>query len=249
MQVHETLIKVGIEGKKLEVYFAILGLGSASAQEIAKRANLKRTTVVEILEGFISRGIVSVSTIKRTRYFTAEPPRKLLTLLEEQEREVRAILPELEALFGRSHTKPKVRFYEGLEGIKTVYEDTLTTTAKSLRAILSMRDLYEIPGKDFMDDYVTRRIGTGIKLQVIRSEQKEVEDTWRASRRELRELHLAPSEMIFAMTMYLYDNKVALIGTQKENFGVIFESKDFFDLQSHLFDVLWQVTRVLKPMD
>ena len=51
------------------------------------------------------------------------------------------------------------------------------------------------------------------------------------------------------MTMYLYDDKVALIGTQKENFGLIIHSQDFFVMQSHLFETLWQVTRVAKAID
>lgn len=249
MENRKILEQLGLEGKKADVYLAALQLGSASAQEIAKRAGLKRPTVVEILEGLVSRGLMSFVTEKRTRIFTVEPPRKLLALAEEQERQARSILPSLEALYGRSTSRPRVQFYEGIEGVKTVYEDTLTTTSKSLRAILSMQDLYEIPGKEYMQENVRRRIEVGIQLQVIRSEQKEVEGTWPASKKELRELHLAPPGMIFAMTMYLYDDKVALIGTQKENFGLIIHSKDLFDMQSNLFETLWQVTRVAKAID
>lgn len=51
------------------------------------------------------------------------------------------------------------------------------------------------------------------------------------------------------MTVYLYDNKVGIIGTEKENFGMIIESLDFYQTQKNLFDVLWQVTRVGKRRD
>lgn len=249
MDMKQTLEQLGLGGKKADVYLAALQLGSASAQEIAKKAGLKRPTVVEVLEGLVRLGFMSLVTEKRTRIFTVEPPRKLLAAAEEQERHARSILPGLEALYGKSRNRPSVQLYEGAEGIKTVYEDTLTTTTKRLRAILSMQDLYEVPGKTYMDDYIKRRIDEGIRLQVIRSEQKDIEKTWGASRKELRELHLAPAEMIFAMTMYLYDDKVALIGTQKENFGLIIRSQDFFAMQSHLFETLWQVTRVAKAAD
>ncbi len=249
MDIKQAVEHLGLEGKKADVYLAALQLGPASAQEIAKRAGLKRPTVVEVLEGLVQRGLVSVMREKRTRIFTAEPPRKLLASIEEQERQARLVLPDLEALYGKSRSRPSVQLYEGVEGIKTVYEDTLTTTTKTLRAILSMQDLFVVPGRDYMEDYIQRRVDAGITLQVIRSEQKEVEKIWKASRKERRELHLAPASMVFAMTMYLYDDKVALIGTAQENFALIIRSKDFFEMQSHLFETLWQVTRVVKAIE
>jgi HTH-type transcriptional regulator, sugar sensing transcriptional regulator len=248
MDIQQTLEQLGLDGKKAKVYLAALQLGTASAQEVAKKAGLKRPTATEILEGLVERGLVSFVTEKRTRLFTVEPPQKLIALLQEQERQTKMIIPQLEAMYGKAWHRPRVQFYEGIEGIKTVYEDTLTTSTKELRGILSMQDLYRIPGKAYMDDYVQRRIGAGIALKVIRSESKEVEATWFASHREKRELHLAPKGMDFAMTMYLYDDKVALIGTEKEPFGLIMHSKDFYQTQLQFFETLWQVTRVAKAI-
>jgi hypothetical protein len=50
-------------------------------------------------------------------------------------------------------------------------------------------------------------------------------------------------ELLFPMTVYLYDKKVVTIGTEKEPFGMIIESADFFQTMKNLFDVLWQVSR------
>lgn len=249
MTIAQTLRELGLEGKRAEVYLAALHLGSASVQEIAKKAGFQRPTTSDILDDLVGRGLLSVVTEKRTRIFSADSPKKLLSIAEDRTKQIASILPDLEALFGKSKTKPRVRFYEGIEGIKTVYEDTLTVSDKKLRAILSAQDLFVIPGKKYMDDYVARRIDAGISLKVIRSETKEIEELWPASHQENRELHLAPSNMIFAMTMYLYDDKIALIGTQHEPFGLILQSADFFTMQSNLFETLWQVTRVVRAND
>lgn len=82
-----------------------------------------------------------------------------------------------------------------------------------------------------------------------RSEQKEVGEVWPSSRREQREMHYAPAGMIFPMTVYMYDDKVGIIGTQQKNFGMIIESHDFHLTLCNLFEVLWQVTRVGKRQD
>ncbi len=249
MDIKQTLEQFGLDGKKAEVYLASLQLGSASAQEIAKRAGLKRPTVVEILEGLVRRGLVSFVTEKRTRLFTAEPPRKLLATMEEQARQARAILPDLEAIYGTSRTRPSVKLYEGVEGIKTVFEDTLSNRDRCLKAILSIQDIDEFVGSEWFSDYTNKRIASGSELRVIRSEEKEVGDKYPSSKHDKRTVHLAPKEMVFTLSVYLYDNKVSLIGTKKEHFGVIIESEEFHQTMSHLFDVLWQVTRVAKAVD
>lgn len=249
MNINQILEGLGLDGKKSQVYLAAIQLGQSSAQEIAKKAGLKRPTTTEILEGFVSRGLMNFVTEKRTRIFTAEPPQRLIDLLHEQERRAKTIIPQLEAMYGKAIYRPRVQFYDGTEGIKTVYENTLTVSTKELRGILSMQDLYKIPGKSYMDDYVTRRISAGIKLRVVRSAEMEVESSWPSSRLQNRELRIAPKDMIFSMTMYLYDGKVALIGTEKEKFGVIIHSSEFYQMQSNLFELLWQNTAAAKFVD
>ena len=249
MSIESILSELGLTKNKGAVYVAALEVGTGTAAEIALKAKLQRTTTHEILQHLVTLGLVSLVTKGRTRIYTAEPPHKLKTILRDKEKNLDSVLPELNSLLNTSGVKPKVKFYEGLEGIKTVFEDTLTVKNKLLCGILSMRDLYQIPGKEFMDDYVARRIAAGIKLRVVRSAQNEVEETWPFSIQENRELHYAPAEMIFPMTIYLYDDKVGIIGTEKENFGMIIESEDFYRTQKNLFETLWQVTRVGKRKD
>ena len=171
MDLKQTLGRFGLEGKKADVYLVALQLGSASAQEIAKRAGLKRPTVVEVLEGLVRRGLMSVVTEKRTRMFAVEPPRKLLAQAEEQERQARLVLPSLEALYGKSRSRPSVQFYEGIEGIKTVYEDTLTASKKKLRGFCRCGICMKCQEKRTWT-IIKRRIDAGITLQVVRSEQR-----------------------------------------------------------------------------
>lgn len=249
MTIQQVLDELGLKRNKGAVYLAALEIGNGTVAQIAKKARLPRTTSHEIIEFLSSQGLVSFITKGRRRIYTVEPPDKLKVLLKERERNLQAVLPELRSLLNTSGRRPKVRFYEGEEGVKTVFEDTLTVSEKWLRGILSMEDLYKVPGKRFMDDYVKRRVDAEIKLHVIRSQVKEVEETWPTSSEENRELRYAPANFIFPMTMYLYDNKVGIIGTDKETFGMIIESQDFFQTQKNLFEILWEVSRIGKPVD
>lgn len=249
MDIKKTLSELGLNKTKADVYLAALELGSGTAQQIADKLGIPRTTVHEILQQLVNKGLVSFVSKGRKRTYNADPPAKLKSLIKEQENKLDEIMPELKLLFNVASVKPKVRFFEGLEGVKAVFKDTLTTKNKVLKGILSMEDLYQIPGKKFMDEYVRQRIVDGIKLQVIRSEQKEVEEIWPSSSKENRELRYSPKNFVFPMTVYLYDNKVTLISTKKENFGMIIESEDFYNTLNNLFEVTWDVSRIGKRID
>lgn len=249
MDVKKILSELGLTKTKADVYLAALQVGVGSAEDISIRAGIPRTTCFEIMQYLSSLGLASYTNKGRKRIYTVEKPNKLQKLLNEKEKRLNAVLPELLSLYNTAGVRPKVRIYEGVEGIKTIFEDTLTTQDKKLFGILSMEDLYEIPGKKFMDDYVERRIVTGISLYVLRSQQKEVGETWPSSEKEKRELRYATQNLIFPMTVYMYDNKVSVIGTKKERFGMIIESQDFYLTFKNLFDVMWQVSKITKKAD
>lgn len=242
MSLIQELVSLGFDNKKARVYVALLELGTAKAQNIAKKAQLERPTTYDILAKLIHEGLVSSFEKRGIRYYIASQPEKIKSRFRELEQRADVIMPQLNAIYASSENKPQIRYYEGIEGIKTVFEDTLTSQNKILHCILSMRDLYAIPGKRFMDYYVQRRIKSGLSIRVIRSKSKEVrKEDWPESQEQKRELRYAPQNMIFSMTTYLYDNKVGLISTQKENFGMIIESKEFYQTMNNLFESLWQI--------
>jgi len=236
----------GLTPNQIDIYLATLELGEAKAQDIAKKAKILRTTTYEVLEQLKEMGLISQSNRKGVRFYMAEPPKKLDQLLDSKKRSIRDILPELESIYNIGEFKPKIRYYEGLEGLKSVYEDTLSVSNKRLYGILSMEDLFETVGEAYMNDYVERRIKTGVHLQVIRSKSKEVRPIWHGVPQEFRSLRYAPEGSIFPLTMYIYDNKVTLLSSKRENFGLIIESKEYMQTQKALFDVLWSVSTVPK---
>jgi hypothetical protein len=146
--------------------------------------------------------------------------------------------------YSRSAARPRIRYYEGRDGINTVLDDTLECRSKRLRGILSMTsDVFKVPGQLAMAQYVARRIAAGIHLQVVRSRQQESgRDRWLSRAEDLRELRWAPAGAVFTMTTWTYDDKVSFLSSRRENFGIIIQSEEFSELMNTLFAVLWQVS-------
>ena len=102
-----------------------------------------------------------------------------------------------------------------------------------------MKELLQTPGQDFMQRLIDDRVKSGVRLRVVRSPDEEVGDIWPSSAEELREVRLASPGTVFTMTLYIYDDTVAMISSLRENFAVRIESVEFARLQEALFESLW----------
>jgi sugar-specific transcriptional regulator TrmB len=244
MGIEEHLTRIGIEGTEARFYLAALELGQAPIRQIARKAGIGRTNAYDVLARLVHRGLVTQvpRSGDRKNYVVAEDPARLVRMLDEQRTSVDAVLPELRSIYNNSTVKPRVQFYEGVEGIKHVLDDTLLCRSKRLLGILSMGDLFNVPGRAAMQDYVQRRIAAGVALKVVRSREKDVGDIWPTRTEDHRELRYAPAGMVFDMTMYIYDETVSIISSRRENFGMTIQSSELARMQAHLFMVLWRTS-------
>jgi sugar-specific transcriptional regulator TrmB len=243
MDMESKLARIGISGTLFKLYAAAIELGEAPISEVAARAGLVRTTAYDALSRLEQEGLVVLENRGSKRYVVAEDPTVLLERLEARRQMLGELMPQLRSLYNRVKGKPGLRFYEGAEGIRTALWDTLTVTSdpKVLRGILSMGELSETPGLEEMERFIAARAAKGIWLKVIRSIQKDVEPIWPSSLSDLRDLRYAPTEMVLSMTTFIYDNRVCLISSRRENYGLIIESEEFAAMQRQLFDALWAV--------
>ncbi len=236
------LADIGLDQRSQRTYLALMELGVTSVQAIAKQAGLERTGVYGILRTLASLGLVSESTVGKKRVFTAENPLKLLAIQRRRTDALTAVMPDLQAHWNASDVRPKVRFYEGAEGMRTVLEDTLVARSNELLGILSARDLFAAVGERWFEDYTRRRIASGKRLRVVRSKEREVGERWPSGKQFNRELRWAPDSLVFTTTIYVYDTKVAILSTKRENFGLIIESEEYAQTQRLLFEALWQIS-------
>lgn len=246
MPLERVLMEIGLQETEVKFYLAALELGQASVRDIAQQAQISRTNAYDVFARLLDQGLVTQvgSDSGKTMLVAAEPPEHLLSMFEERRRRLRAIMPELQSLHNNSRSKPRVRFYQGVEGIKTVLNETLSCRGKFLRGILSMRDLFQATGRPWMEDLVQRRIACGVHLRVIRSSVNDLGELWPESPEELRELRFCPDSFVFSMTTYIYDEKVALISSSRENFALTIESPEFAAMQGNLFEALWAASIV-----
>ena len=163
----EKLINYGLSPKEARVYLTLLEIGTSLVTDVAKKANIKRSTSYVILESLSKNGLVSITERKNIRLYTPAPPERIILNLENHAKKyvelvgsAKLILPELKSIYSGSGPKPKIQFFEGTEGIKTAYEDTLTSK-ETIRAYASIENMHStLP--DYFPEYYKRRNDKGI---------------------------------------------------------------------------------------
>ena len=147
------LTHLGLTAKEASVYLAAMELGPSVAQDISKKAKVNRATTYVMIDTLKGRGLISSFTKGKKKYFVAESPDRLLSMirlqrqeLEGKEAEFAGILPQLMALHNVDGAKPQVRFLEGLEGIKTVSEELAKIEGEAVQ-IVPFDDVHDFVGR------------------------------------------------------------------------------------------------------
>lgn len=250
------LQKIGLSDKDAEVYLACLELGTQPASVIAKKAGLKRPTTYLILEGLLKKGLVSEYTGSNVKYFTVVSPEYLLNYVEKQrreltshQRELEQFLPQFASLINPYSLNPKVRFYEGIEGIERIMNDTLMAKNKE---ILCYSCLDRWFARDDLKQYITnygkrRCLDEKIALRAI------VIDTPLAHKYllddypkipGLTQIRWFPHDLsAFNDEINIYDNKIAICSMGKhELLGIIIESDQIVESQRSIFELAWRAS-------
>src|SRR3989344_7228727 len=91
----DTLRELGLANEEIEVYLAMLKLGSNLASKISEETKINRSHVYQLLERLITKGFVSYVIKENRKYFSAVNPEKIVQIVKEREQKLKNILPNL----------------------------------------------------------------------------------------------------------------------------------------------------------
>jgi sugar-specific transcriptional regulator TrmB len=234
--------------KESKVYLTLLELGSAKAKEIARKSEMNRTTVYDICDELMQKGLISKYRKGTATYFNALDPSHLLTYLErekeestktieKQKQKVSELLPQLISLQNIFTNKPKVQFFEGEKGMMEAYEDTLTS-GEIILAYANVETMHEgLP--NFFPEYYKRRVENKIFIKAIVPKNELSIERLKYNQQEMRDSRfLSEDTMTFSPEINIYNNKILFV-SWKEKVAIIIESKELAELQKLTFNLLW----------
>lgn len=244
------LEEIGLTKTEIKIYLALLKLGQSTTTPLIKEAEVPASKVYEFLEKLIQKGLVSYVIKSNKKYFTALEPKSLKHFLnekkrkiEEQEKEVDKLVPELNLLVKEGKEDFKAEIYESLNGVKSIYERILSTLNKGeIQYIIGAPRIGNEQIEGFLLDWHERRIKKGIHCKYIYDSNVRDYGKVREAMKYTSVRYL-PHKIASPVWIEIAKD-IVTIGHIKGSNAVIFLIKDKEIANSYLdyFNLIWKVS-------
>jgi sugar-specific transcriptional regulator TrmB len=243
MNLEQNLQKIGLSDKESILYLAGLQTGPATMQELVNSAQLKRATVYELVESLKEKGLIKTVLKGRRKIYIAEDPQNISPLIKQKENILHNIMGQLLSIQSHAGKKPSVRIYQGVEGIKEIYEDILSRRCDYIEVLST-----KLPDEKIRDywggEYVEKRIKKGNHVRIIAPDTPFYRDLQSKDKFALRQTKLVSAQNFpFQNELFAYNGKVAFI-TQEgdDSLGLVIESADIFATLNVILNYFWNTT-------
>ncbi len=144
---YDALLAAGLTANEAKVYLAMLRIGSASVNEISRKAGVHRVNAYDIIERLVQKGLVSSVVEGAKKFYEPSSPHKILEMLHERQEHVKTVMPELVLDYNMRKEKQDVFVFKGAEGVMSAYGMMLEQE----------KDIYALGGQGLNRKYLKHR--------------------------------------------------------------------------------------------
>lgn len=245
-KISSALRRLDLSDFQQTIYLSLLTEGQATARTLAARTGMTRPSVYDQLKSLIALNLVVELDIDGKAEFAAADIKYLDALLEDKIdrlEQSRAFLSEaLPSLIDSLHTvTPKVRFFEGSDGVKQLLKDIMWHDKSTLQVLWPADKMNQVFDNLFLKWFDERRLKRQLTIESLWvSDTKNISDTlFTAGTHDARRV----LKKNISMGTIIYDSKVAFISSHAEAFGFIVESNEFAQSEREKFGALWQLAK------
>lgn len=235
---------IGLERHEPTVYLASLRLGSFPASAIARRCNLPRSTARYTCEQLVRKNLMIQIQKGNVRLFTAKGPEKIQCLIDAEQEKLNTqqdifnnVLQDLKRLHNPNVVLPKITFYEGKEGIITLYDKIIALKAP----IYSFEDKGEMPAfiPNYVKNFIKIRQKKKIPNYVVCPSQNKINKSTPEELRETR--YFDGTKYPFSWDIKFCKDLVSIFSFDEEAVvGIGIQHKDIARNFKLLFKFVWE---------
>ncbi len=238
------LIRLGLSAEEARVYLACLEINGGPVSIIARKAGAERVSCYHTIGNLLKKKLLSQYNKNGVKCFAPEPPEQLMRMAEENVNIAKVLLPELKSLVSAIGFKPKIRFYEGQEGVERVFTESLTAR----REILGYTNLKLVTEffPQFFRNYSNIKLQKGIKTRYLSPTTVEsvhildpfLPKTYDSNLIEI--LLVNKDQFLFENEVLIFGNSVGIVSLNRDELlGLIVESATFARTMKAVFDLAW----------
>jgi HTH-type transcriptional regulator, sugar sensing transcriptional regulator len=231
MNLKDVLEQTGLTPNEAKIYLIILERSICAPGELAKAAELHRSSIYDTLKSLQQKGLITDIIIDKKHLFKPINPEKFIDVQREKIDILRDHMPQLMNLHFKSKVDHDIKVYTGKSGIKAIFEDIIRS-GKDLDVFGSESD-YETILPYTLEKFKRHFEKNNIRIRHI------VRKGLSPNRPKTCEVRYINSKERLPVATNIYGNKVAIIIWSDEPNGVIIKNKLNADTYRAFFNFMW----------
>lgn len=231
----------GLSENEARVYSSSVSIGPSTIQKIAFEAGLKRTTVYSVIEALRQKGLMNIVITGLKRKYSAEDPERLEIVLEERKRRLKEFMPQLSSLFGMKGTSGIIKYYEGLDAIKQVYESMLKDMLPNDDyMVIANQDKWLSLDEEYFRNFTERRAKMDINIRMLFTEGERAQEWKKYEKNYNCKVKILPKNVSFSVDVVITPQKMVIQPLSSPIMAIVIENDNLIKMQREIFEMLWK---------
>jgi sugar-specific transcriptional regulator TrmB len=232
------LIRLGFTDKEAQVYMALIQYGASPASTLARRTNIKRTSMYDILNNLLEKNLVRTYKQGAHTYFVIDDIQKL-AYQEKQRLNLAESLVKTLKDSQNLNQGIQVQHYKGIEGYREIYEDILRIKPKEMTGWIHLDEFLSAIDPKREEEWTKERISSGIYARLIMQNTALTQNFQSDDHKSNRETRFVPKGRPFKTSCLLYDNYIAFFDSNNDITGIRIHNPQLFQMQKAIFEMNW----------
>jgi len=247
---HSSLSAIGLNKKEIDIFLSLIELGTQPASIIGKKLNIPRNTARFTLDQLFKKNLVTKSYQGNVQMYSPIEPESIPKVLEirknrynqtidKQIELIKQTIPEIQSMRQKDIIMPKIKFYEGLDGIEQVLNDSL----KAKEEIYTYSDINGMIKhmEEINNRYIIKRQEHNVKKKAIILDTPFAKKYLKGYYPNITEFRTISHKLYpYALEMEIYDNKISYLTFSEDNLiGIIIENKEIYEMNRAIFKFVW----------
>lgn len=240
-QLVKHLMEVGLKELEALTYLEALALGPTTILRLAKGTGIKRTTLYSIVEALQQKGLINLEFFGFKKRFVAAEPARIESILQQRREQFRQVLPDLEALANFTGDASSLKYYEGSEAMKGVYEG-LIRDIRPHEDYLIVSDLKRWLDQDpehFLT-FIRRRAKLPIKIRLLLQDSPIAREHKRIERTFNETIKFLPPHTKLSTNLVITPQRVVVHQLIPPIFAIVIENKSIIQMHREQFEIMWK---------
>lgn len=234
------LEEIGLTTNEADVYLAALSLGPTTVSEISKHSKVGRTNTYQVIESLKKKGLMAIEYKGLKKFYVAENPEKLEKVIDQRKERFKEVLPKLKESFELSGGSAEIKYYEGIEAVKSSYEELIKDLRPSDFYYILAGDAEEWlkTDPDFLNKFRARRAKINQRVRLMLNDTTQHRKDYRSRSPYFEGVKFYP-ELNYPNASTTITPHFVHIHQYKPALAILIDSKSVIAANKSVFDILW----------